>query len=305
MSSAVSLAKRTKIPSVVIGATIVSVATTLPEILVSVIASINGQFDMAVGNGVGTIIANIAFICGISVSLLPMMVKRTSNIKYFILLFLNLFLVICGLNGKIDLYEAIILVVAFVFFIIVNIIEAKKESKRYPQEEDDDITELKEIMPWKVIIPLFIIGALSIGFGAMTLVKTGSFLASKIGISEEIIGLTIIALGTSLPELVTAIISIRKKESALGYGNIIGANIINFSLLIGLSGIISGSNGLPITKQTSLISLPLSLFVTLIFTLPLIFTSKTYRWQGVILLLSYLIYIVFLIMTTLQVVVVK
>ena len=305
VSSAVSLAKKTQIPAVIIGATIVSIATTLPELLVSLISSINGQFEMAVGNAVGTIIANISLICGISIIFLPMAVKKTSNIKYYILIFLSVFLLICGINFGIDWYESLILLLIFVGFIVINVMEARKEMKTFPQEEDEDFMESKEeIMPWKKIIPLFLIGALSIGFGAMTMVNTASNLAKFIGVSEEFISLTIIALGTSLPELTTTIIAIRKKESSLGYGNIIGANIINSSLLMGATGLVAGTS-LPMTKQTVWISMPLMLIVTCIFILPLIFKSKTYRWQGIILLILYCAYIVFLILSTLGIVLVK
>ena len=304
VTSAVSLAKKTKIPEVIIGATIVSLATTLPELIVSVVASANGQFDMAVGNGVGTMISNIAFICGVSIFFIPMKVKKSSNVKYFILLFCALFVIISSLNNSLDLYESIILLVVFAFFMTVNVIEAIKEMKKYPQEKDEDFIESKQqVMPWKKIIPLFLIGALAIAFGAMTLVDTASNLAKIIGVSDEIVGLTVVALGTSLPELTTAIISV-KKQSDIGYGNIIGANIINNTLLLGLSGAIAGKKGLPITKESLFINIPILFVVTLIFILPLIFKSKTYKWQGLTLLILYSAYIVYLILTALGVVVV-
>lgn len=303
VNSSVALAKKTQIPTVIIGATVVSIATTLPELIVSIIASANGDFGMAVGNGVGSIIANTALICGISMACLPIIVKKSSKTKYFILLFGCIFLVFASFNRLLDLYECILLLALFVFFMVFNIIEAKKETSKYPQEEDEDFIESQEeIITFKKIIPLFILGALAIAFGAMTLVDCASNLATIIGISQEFIGLTIVALGTCLPELVTTIISIRKKECALGYGNIIGANIINLTLLMGVSGLVSGNGGLPITKESMIINIPLVLIVTLIFILPLLFKSKTFRWQGILLLGIYLVYIVYLILTTLGVV---
>lgn len=305
VSSAVSLAKKTKIPEVVIGATIVSIATTLPEVIVSVTAAINNQYDMSVGNGIGTVIANVALICGLSITIAPLTVKKGSNLKYIILLFVCAFLVIASINKKIDLYESIILLVVFVAFMIINVIDGKRQMNKYPQEHDEDVTENHEgIMPWKKIIPLFLLGALAIGFGAVTMVETASNLAKMIGISDEIIALTIMALGTSLPELTTTIISIRKKQSALGYGNIIGANIINATLLMGLSGAIAGKNGLSITNQSLFVNIPLALLLNAMFVLPLIIKHKTYRWQGIIMLLIYFAYMVFLILSTLGIVVV-
>lgn len=298
VNSAVAFAKKTKIPTVIIGATIVSIATTLPELIVSSIAAYKGDFGMAVGNGVGSVIANTALICGLSIACLPSIVKKDSVARYLTIIFCAIFLIVASLNFQIELYESIILIVLFVAFMVINVLDAKK--KKGTQDESQ-IEGDAELVSLGKIIPLFILGALAIAFGAMTLVDSASNLAKMIGISDEIIGLTVVALGTSLPELTTTLISIKKKESALGYGNIIGANIINLTLLVGLSGVLSGS-GLPISKESVFLNLPLMLVVIFIFVLPLLFKSRTYRWQGVSMLCIYLAYMVYLVLTALNVV---
>ena len=296
VNSAVAFAKKTKIPTVIIGATIVSIATTLPELIVSSIAAYKGDFGMAVGNGVGSVIANTALVCGLSIACLPAVVKKDSIARYLTIIFCALYLIIASLNFQIELYESVILLVLFVGFMGINVLDAKSKKNVQNEEVDDGQT-----VSFGKIIPLFVLGALAIAFGAMTLVDSASNLAKMIGISDEIVGLTVVALGTSLPELTTTLISIKKKESTLGYGNIIGANIINLTLLVGLSGILSGS-GLPISKESAFLNLPLMLVVTLVFVLPLLFKSRTFRWQGITMLGIYLAYMVYLVLTALNVV---
>lgn len=300
VNSAVAFAKKSKMSTALIGATIVSIATTLPETIVSVIASGNGEFGMAVGNGIGSVIVNTALICGLSITCLPAIVKKESLFRYLALVFCSVLLIVFSLNSTIELYESIILLVLFVAFIAVNIIEATQKPKS--QISQDMPKQEEEKLPsFKIIIPLFVFGALAIAFGAMTLVQSASSLAKMIGVSDEIIGLTIIAIGTSLPELTATLIAIKKKESALGYGNIIGANIINLTLVLGLSGVFSGQ-GLPISQESLIVNLPLMLGVVLLFILPLALKSRTYRWQGVTLLSIYLAYMVYIVLSTLNIV---
>ena len=150
-----------------------------------------------------------------------------------------------------------------------------------------------------ITLLFFILGAGMIALGAFALVESAKYISATIGISEALIGLTIVAVGTSLPELITTITSIKKKNSELGYGNIIGANIINLTLLIGTSGLVSGSSGLPISFWTYAVSIPLVCALSLIFVLPLMFKNRSYRTQGIILLTIYALYMAFLITMTL------
>lgn len=289
VTASVNIAKKSKIPSVVVGATIVALATSLPELIVSTVASVQGVFDLAIGNAVGSMIANTALICGLSIAFMPIAVKRGSSYKYLILIVGVFFLAVSGINKRLDLFETIILLVAFVAFFALSIIDAVKESKKNRQSLKDDDEKTCQISILLTII-YFVVGALAIAFGAMTLVNTATNISKTIGISDEFIGLTIVALGTSLPELTTTIIAIRKKECALGYGNIIGANVLNLTLILGVSGLLA-KGGVPFSNESLFFTIPMLIVCTLLFLLPLLFKSKTYRWQGISLLVLYIVYI--------------
>lgn len=326
VDSSIVIAKKTKIPTIIIGATIVAVATTLPELIVSVISSARGSFELAVGNAVGSVICNTALISGLSIAIIPSVLQeKTSQIKYYLLLFSGFLLLAFGfsLTGdyKISFWEALIYLVLFVVYMVINVLDAKKQMTINNQtnveikskNKDNNIEKPidsenaslkignKNVKTSSTII-IFIISAGMIALGAWLLVESATYLATAIGISESFIGLTIVAIGTSLPELITTITSIRKKNAALGYGNIIGANILNIALIMGVSGTIAGSGGLPITKYTYLVSIPVAIVMLLIFIIPMLFKNKTYRWQGILLLGTYVAYIAFLtIMTILNI----
>ena len=165
-------------------------------------------------------------------------------------------------------------------------------------EDPEKTPPVKEKLS-KLLI-FFAIGAGMVAAGAFGLVESATAIATSMHISEAVIGLTIVAIGTSLPELVTTITSLKKKSSSLGYGNVIGANILNITLIIGTSACISGSNGLPINFWTLVVSIPVALIVNVIFLLPMILKQRTFRWQGITLLSIYVAYIAFLIIMTMN-----
>ena len=289
-----SLAKKLKLPQVIVGATIVALATTMPEFIVSTIASAKGEYALSVGNAVGSMLSNIALICGISIFVLPSKIKKGSLSKYFILIFLSLFLLVSSMNGKLDFAESIVLVCSFVFYMIVAVLDAKKQKTKAREEFEEKTSN------WKTIF-LFVFGAVAIGVGASILVKTATNLSILFSINQEFIGLTIVAVGTSLPELITTIISIKRKEVALGYGNIIGANIINSTLLMGVSGLIAKGQPVALSKLSCLFIIPLLTLVTLVFVLPMMIKSKTFKWQGICLCLLYFLYLVVITISTLNI----
>lgn len=348
VDSSIVIAKRFKIPTIIIGATIVSIATTLPELIVSTISAAQGAYDLAVGNAVGSIICNTALIGGLSMAVMPSVMKeKTSSTKYLLLITSCFLLLLCGFGTNttfnISWIEALIFEVLFVIYMLFNVYDAmcqmtgkkglqaiiRKKQKENEQlenltvlqnvdtqdigvenpgetkiklekQEEKIVVKTEEKFP-KLYITLlfFILGAGMIALGAFALVESAKYISATIGISEALIGLTIVAVGTSLPELITTITSIKKKNSELGYGNIIGANIINLTLLIGTSGLVSGSSGLPISFWTYAVSIPLVCALSLIFVLPLMFKNRSYRTQGIILLTIYALYMAFLITMTL------
>lgn len=292
VNSSIVIAKKTKIPPVVIGATIVSLATTLPEILVSVIAAAQGSFELAVGNAVGSMISNLALILGIVLSFLTIFnEKKALNAKITFLLGITLFLFICSLDMAISWWEALILLCIYGLFIKYSLKETRQSLEVVTSQQ-----QLHHEQSMKKTVLFFLLGTISIAVGALLLVEYGTVIATLLGISEYIVGVAMIALGTSLPELVTAIQSIKNKNGSLALGNIIGANMLNASLLIGLSGFVAGGNGLPLTIKTIAISLPFLLFATLLVALPLLLKGKTFRFQGIMLIVCYVCYITFVIL---------
>lgn len=312
------IAEVSGIPKLIIGATIVSVATTLPELLVSVMAAMQGKVDMATGNAVGSVTANVGLIMAISIFCMPSVIKRKDFLLKSILLILSSSLVcLCGFSGSVNVILSVLLLVVFAVFMIDNVMTAKKSMTTSSQEvienlANTDMTEIKydttdnamEVADIKanvsnkpgkrdIIINIikFVLGAAAIVYGADLLVDNGSTLASMMGISERIISVTLIAIGTSLPELVTTITAIAKKQSSLSVGNIIGANILDLTLIMPLCSIISGK-ALPIARQAAFIDLPVSLFVCALALIPMLLSSKFKRWQGVALMVVYIAFLV-------------
>lgn len=234
VDSASWFAEATGIPKFVVGATVVSFATTLPELLVSVRAAMNGSAQLAIGNAIGSVTANTTLIMGVSLVAMAGLVNRKSfSLKGGLLLAAIVGLTLLSLGNSLPTWSAYVLWAIFLIFMVSNLIEGKKGA----ESDEIDSYEKKEI-PSKVFF--FIIGTASIVFGAEFLVSSGKTIASGIGISETIIGFTVIALGTSLPELVTTLTAIRKKEASLSVGNIVGANIIDTTLILPLCAVING-----------------------------------------------------------------
>ena len=284
------IAEVSGIPKLIIGATIVSLATTLPEMLVSVFAAVEGKVDISVGNAVGSVTANIGLIMAISIIFIPSVIKRKDYIVKFILMLLAAtIIVVCGIFGEVNIYLAVALLSIFVVFIFENVKSAIKTKK-----EEDAKEEEKEKPTGKVIIiniVKFVLGVAGIVGGAQLLVDNASALARLMHISERVIGITIVAVGTSLPELVTTVTAIVKKQSSLSVGNIIGANILDLTLIMPLASIISGKS-LPIIRASAMVDLPAALIVGLVATVPTIITGKFRKWQGFVLLGLYLVYLV-------------
>ncbi len=271
------IAEVSGIPQFIIGATIVSLATTLPEILVSVIAAASGSVEMATGNAIGSVTANTGMILGIY---LP---KTIIFIGSIILLW------VLSLSGELSMVGAFIMLAVFLIFIWENIHEAKKDMGTGKSEtvQKDKKTVVKNIA-------LFIIGAAGIVIGSRLLVDNGTIIAKDIlGIPERVVSLTMVAIGTSLPELVTTITAIAKKQSALSVGNIVGANIIDMILILPLCSFVMGGS-LPVAWSTLWVDLPVSLVVAVICLVPALIKGKLMRWQGILSLLVYAGYVAYL-----------
>ena len=280
VDSASWFAEATGIPKFVVGATVVSFATTLPELLVSVRAAMEGSAQLAIGNAVGSVTANTTLIMGVSLVAMAGVVNRKSfSLKGGLLLAASIGLTVLSLSGSLPTWSAYVLWAIFLVFMISNLVEGKKSSAN----DEIDSFEKKEV-PGKILF--FILGTAGIVFGAEFLVGSGQTIARGLGISEAIIGFTVIALGTSLPEFVTTLTAIRKKESSLSVGNIVGANIIDLTLILPLCAIIN-REPLPVERMNLVFDFPVCIAACAVAVVPTIIAGKFKKWQGVALLAIY------------------
>ena len=291
VDSASWFAEATGIPKFVVGATIVSFATTLPELLVSVRAAMNGSAQLAIGNAIGSVTANTTLIMGVSLTAMTAVINRKNfSLKGGLFLGAVIGLTLLSLGGVLPTWSAFILWAIFIIFMISNLIEGKKSAS---QEAVEKTEYSKKDIPSKVLF--FVLGTACIILGAEALVSSGKTIASGLGVSETIIGFTVIALGTSLPELVTTLTAIRKKESSLSVGNIIGANIIDTTLILPLCAVINGT-ALPVDHINLVFDFPVCILASALAIVPTIIQGKFKKWQGYALLSVYGIYMVMLVL---------
>lgn len=290
------IAEISGIPKIIVGATVVSIATTLPEVIVSCIAAGQGKVDMSIGNAVGSVTANTALILAIALIFMPAVIERKDYLlKSFILFGAAAFLVIVGIQKGLNLPGAVVLIILFAIFVYDNVSSANKTLKLQRSEENSggSFAVVKEKPTSKVItvnVLKFIFGTAGIVIGAQLLVNNGSEIARHLGVSEAIISITMIAIGTSLPELVTTITSIVKKQHDLSVGNIIGANIIDLTLILPICSFIYGGK-LPVSEQAMWLDMPFCLIASLAALVPALITKKFTRLNGAALLLIYVIYL--------------
>ncbi|MCI9147042.1 MAG: calcium/sodium antiporter [Hungatella sp.] len=278
------------IPKLIIGATIVSLATTMPEMLVSMMAALQGKVDMSIGNAVGSVTANIGLIMAISLFFMPGPISRMDYLPKAVLMMSAAFIVVIGgLKGQVSVALSAVLLIIFIIFIFENINSAKHTMTAQSVAKGPG-----RIRPAKkeitVNVAKFFFGAVGIVAGADLLVDNGSELARIMGVSERIIGVTIVAVGTSLPELVTTITAVAKKQASLSVGNILGANILDLSLIMPMCALVSGKS-LPISQASSMVDLPACFLVGAIAIIPAMISSKFSRWQGILLLAVYIGYV--------------
>ncbi len=292
VDGAVGIARRFKMPELLIGATVVSIGTTLPEVLVSAEAASIGQSQIAYGNAIGSIICNTALIAALTAAIRPCAVNRKSLKTPVIFFFIAaaFYTLTAYITGYFSLFTGIILLAIFVTYMFITVRQAFKETEEIPS--DTSVNEKSGDVPIGKSVLLLIIGAVMIAFGANLLVDNGVIIAESLGVPQSVIGLTFIAIGTSLPELITAFTSLRKGHGALSVGNIIGANLFNLVLVSGVAIVIKPFS-VPAEKQIAgmnasfVVDIPIMLISMAIFTIPSIIRKKISRAQGIILLAIY------------------
>lgn len=313
VDGATGIARRFHLPEILIGATVVSIGTTLPEVMVSSGAAIQGSGSIAYGNAIGSIICNTALVAAITIAVKPGLAARKSLTMPVVFFFGSAAIYCLGayVFGTFSRTTGIILLAVFAVYMVATVLRMKKtaatlevvqkeefmgaltsEAELEAQSGEDHVVESKESGTKDSLLKdiiLLVVGAVLIAVGADLLVDNATIIAEGLGVSEKVIGLTIVALGTSLPELVTAITSLAKGHGSLSLGNVIGANLFNLVLVSGVavtinpfdvpvSGMINGIN------SSLLIDIPVMLAVMLILTVPTLIKQKLSRWQGILLL---------------------
>ena len=290
VDAATWIAEASGIPKFIIGATVVSFATTLPEMLVSVFAALEGNADIAVGNAVGSVTANTGLIMCLSlVCMNCAMTRKHFGVKAGILLATIVVLFGFTRDGQLSVFESAVILVFFAIFLAENLIAGRREQENEASESDARAKIDAKTMA--INIAKFVFGAAAIVLGAQLLIDNGSALARMLNVPDSIIAATMIAIGTSLPELVTTITAIRKKQSSLSVGNIIGANIMDLTLIMPLCALIQGKSMI-VERQGMLLDIPACLVISAAALIPALISGKFKRWIGYLIGGLYIVYLI-------------
>ena len=281
------LAKRLKVPSMIIGLTVVAMGTSLPETSVSVSASLQGKNDLAISNAVGSNIFNLMVVCGVTAIITPLFIKKESLRREFpfSILCAAVLMVFGLIGGEVNRIEGIVLLLMFGGFLAYTVISAKKARNAFAAEKADD-----KIMPMWQCLLFIVCGGTAIAFGGRMVVNSASEIARPFGLSDNVIGLTIVALGTSLPELFTSIVAAKHGEVDIALGNVIGSNIFNILFVLGIATTISPISFM-MTNTIDCIALIAMSLIVMIFC----WTKQTLqRWEGAVMAAAYTAYIVYI-----------
>ena len=279
-----ALARRMHVPEIVIGLTIVAAGTSAPELFVSVVSALNDTPDLAVGNVVGSNTMNCMLIVGCAAMVAPMTISRSTvrkDIPFAVVA--SVLLTLIALDNYLGRFDGVILLIGFVAFMAYTLLQAKNG-------QAESQTEVKQMNPWLSLLFL-VIGLAMLVAGSNVFVDSASSVAAALGVSEGVIGLTVVAGGTSLPELATSVVAARKGQSAIAIGNVIGSSVFNILLILGLTAVISP---LQIEGITTIDMAVMLISVVLVWLFS--FTRFTVeRWEGALLVGGYLAYLALLI----------
>ena len=282
VKSAVSIAKKFNISPFIVGITIVSFGTSAPELMVSLQATFDGATGLAIGNVIGSNIANIGLVLGLTVLVKPIIIEKSKYVFsiWFMLISALLFSILLY-DGDISFTDGLLLVLGLLVFLLFSFKYDKS------QDVEDDLVE-KGVF---TTILFFVLGSVGLYFGSDIFVNNAICIAKNMGVSEFVIGITIVAFGTSLPELVTSIVAAVRNQNSISIGNLIGSNIFNIFAVIGITSLIH-----PLQQNSASITGEISLFIMILFSIIMglyLIGKKISRLKGLILLAGYLIYIIF------------
>ena len=287
---AVAVAEKMKMPQIVIGLTIVAMGTSMPEFCVSLVSALKGTTDLAVGNIVGSNIFNTLLIVGVSAWVAPMTILKSTVRKDIpFALFASVILLVMCLDGNISRLDADILFVLFLVFMYVTLKGAKTKDDDTTAKTDSIEDDKKTMATWLSIVWIIVGLACLIG-GSNLFVEGATKVAEHIGVSEAVIGLTIVAGGTSLPELATSVVSARKGNSGIAIGNVLGSNVFNILAILGVTGVITPMH----LQGITMLDLSMMVFSTLLVWLFSFTKYKIARWEGFVLTIVFIGYMVVL-----------
>lgn len=307
VNGASAVAKKMKVPSIFIGLTVVALGTSLPELSVSLVSAVSGNIDISVGNVVGSNMFNILVVLGCVAIFAPIsMNKATNKIDFPFMIAITGVFVLFGFDRILDgasknmlsRSESVLLIILLALYLSILIFNANRTRKRkikqdkYLQSKNVEIKpeeeEVKDLKIWQIVLYLGL-GLGAVVFGGECVASTAEYLAIKMGMSEALVGITIVAFGTSLPELVTSIMAAKKGENDLALGNVVGSNIINISLILGSVGLIAQA---PISSI--ILSDMVTLFIsTIIFVFCCVQKAKISRSEGILFVSMYVAYLTF------------
>jgi cation:H+ antiporter len=275
------------------GATVVAFSTSAPEFFVSLFATIRGNNDISIGNVVGSNICNLGIAFALIAIFRPHAVREKLPFwNGIIVVAVTAFVMCFAFLGVISILMAVSLLVAFSVFTFVQIKFSKEEAKEEAEEEGMEKLPKKKTNARDITFNVFfmIIGIAGVLWGANIIVENAEFLGTEMGIPQRIIGLTVVAIGTSLPEIMTTIIAIIRKENAMSVGNLIGSNVFNITFILGIAAIVGG--GLRVASTVMYLDLPIALLIVTLTVLPTLIWKRVFRWQGYAVALLYIGYII-------------
>lgn len=298
-----SLARRIGLSPLVIGLTVVAVATSTPELAVTTDAALSGATDLAVGNVVGSNIANILLILGLSALVLPLAVRQqVVRVDLPVMLGLSVLLLVLSLDGGIGTIDGAVLLGAIVTYTTVTVIRSRRSSRAAaatgrPAGDGTGADAEPDTPPASLPLSLLLVVggvALLVG-GARLLVSGASSIATDLGVSGLVVGLTVVAIGTSLPELAASVVAVRRGERDLAVGNVVGSNIFNIGLVLGLPAVLAG-DGIPVPPAAVSLDLPL-MIAAAVALVPIAFTGFVIRrWEGALFFALYLAYTAYVVL---------
>lgn len=296
------LASAVGISSLVIGLTVVAFGTSTPELAVSVQSALQGQADIAIGNVVGSNIFNVLFILGLSAIIIPLSVSgQLIRFDVPIMIGISILAYLFALDLHIGLVEGIILFAGIITYTVILIRQSRRETAEVKAEYEEEFGGAPPKTGMGILINLgyIIAGLAMLVFGSRWLVEGAVYIAQSLGVSELVIGLTVVAAGTSLPEVATSVVAAIRGERDIAVGNVVGSNIFNILAVLGLTSIISPS-GIDIAPAALALDIPFMVFVA-VACLPIFFTRNTIaRWEGVLFLVYYVAYTLYLIFSANQ-----